>query len=139
MSYSLSQFKEVLDGLGYPLGPDGINGNNGNILDPYTEAAIREFQAYYKLPSTGKLDAATAEKAKKVIRNLQYSLNLTVNAQLPVNEFYGPRTFQAMKAFQRAYNLPTTGVAALTVRQKLDEEARRRAFTVQPAEALPVG
>ncbi len=126
MTYSLSQFKEVLDGLGFHLGPDGLNGNNGNILDVYTQAAIREFQQQYRLSLTGRLDSVTNEKAQIVVRNLQYSLNLTVNAQLPVNEFYGPRTLQAVKAFQRAHGLPPTGIATLTVRQKLDQEARQR-------------
>lgn len=126
MAYSLSQFKEVLDGLGFHLGPDGLNGNNGNILDVYTQSAIREFQYQYKLPLTGRLDSATDDKAQKVMRNLQYSLNLTVDAQLPVNEFYGPLTLQAVKAFQRAYSLPATGIATLTVRQKIDEEVRKR-------------
>jgi len=125
MAYSLSQFKEVLDGLGFHLGPDGLNGNNGNLLDVYTQSAIREFQYQYKLTTTGKLDTATDSKAQTVIRNLQHSLNLVVNAQLPVNEFYGPRTLQAVKAFQRAYSLPITGIASLTLRQKLDQEARR--------------
>jgi peptidoglycan hydrolase-like protein with peptidoglycan-binding domain len=126
MSYTLSQFKEVLDGLGFSLGPDGINGNNGNILDIYTQAALREFQSQYGLPINGKLDPTTEEVAKRIVRNIQYSLNLMVNAQLPVNEHYGPRTLQAMKTFQRAYGLPATGIATLTVRQKLDQETRKR-------------
>jgi peptidoglycan hydrolase-like protein with peptidoglycan-binding domain len=126
MAYSLGQFKEVLDGLGFHLGPDGLNGNNGNILDVYTQSAIREFQYQYKLPLTGRLDPATEDKTEKIMRNLQYSLNLTVDAQLPTNEFYGPRTLQAVKAFQRAYGLPITGIATLTVRQKVEQEARKQ-------------
>jgi peptidoglycan hydrolase-like protein with peptidoglycan-binding domain len=126
MAYSLGQFKEVLDGLGFHLGPDGLNGNNGNILDVYTQSAIREFQYQYQLPLTGRLDPATNDKAEKIMRNLQYSLNLTVEAQLPINEFYGPRTLQAVKAFQRSYGLPITGIATLTVRQRVEQEARKQ-------------
>lgn len=126
MAYSLSQFKEVLDGLGFHLGPDGLNGNNGNILDVYTQSAIREFQYQHRLPITGRLDSATDDKAQKVMRHLQYSLNLTIDAQLPVDEFYGPLTLQAVKAFQKAYGLPPTGIAALMVRQKIDQEMRKR-------------
>ncbi|MCL6433238.1 MAG: peptidoglycan-binding protein [Leptolyngbyaceae cyanobacterium HOT.MB2.61] len=126
MTYSLSQFKEVLDGLGFHLGPDGLNGNNGNILDVHTQSAIREFQYQYKLPVTGRLDSATDDKAQKIMRNLQYSLNLTVNAQLPVNEFYGPQTLQAVKSFQKVYGLPVTGIATLMVRQRIDQEVRNR-------------
>ncbi|QZZ19368.1 peptidoglycan-binding protein [Leptothermofonsia sichuanensis E412] len=126
MAYSLSQFKEVLDGLGFHLGPDGLNGNNGNILDVYTQSAIREFQYQHRLPITGRLDSATDDKAQKVMRHLQYSLNLTIDARLPVDEFYGPLTLQAVKAFQKAYGLPPTGIAALMVRQKIDQEMRKR-------------
>jgi peptidoglycan hydrolase-like protein with peptidoglycan-binding domain len=126
MAYSLSQFKEVLDGLGFHLGPDGLNGNNGNILDVYTQSAIREFQYQHRLPITGRLDSATDDKAQKVMRHLQYGLNLTIDARLPVDEFYGPLTLQAVKAFQKAYGLPPTGIAALMVRQKIDQEMRKR-------------
>ena len=128
MPYTLSQFKEVLDGLGYNLGPDGLNGNNGNSLDVFTQAAIRELQTYYGLPVTGKLDSATDYFVQKIVRNLQHSLNAVVDAQLPVNEFYGPRTVQAMKSFQRTYGLPMTGIANLTVRELLDAEAKKHAI-----------
>jgi peptidoglycan hydrolase-like protein with peptidoglycan-binding domain len=128
MAYTLSQFKEVLDGLGYHLGPDGLNGNHGNFLDVFTQAAIRELQTHYHLPVTGKLDAATDNFVQTLIRNIQFSLNLVVSVQLPVNEFYGPRTVQAMKTFQRAYGLPMTGIANVSVLQKLDEETQKQAL-----------
>ncbi len=130
MAYSLCQFKEVLDGLGFHLGPDGLNGNNGKILDVHTQSAIREFQYQYKLDLTGRLDFATDDKAQKVMRNLQYSLNLVLDAKLPVNEFYGPRTLQAVKTFQRAFGLPITGIATLTVRQRIEQEARKRSSAI---------
>ena len=126
MAYSLTQIKEVLDGLGYNLGPNGINGNYDATLDIYTQAALREFQAQYSLPITGRLDAATEVKAGQIVKNLQYSLNLTINSKLPVSEFYGPLTLRAMKTFQQTYGLPATGIANLTVRKKLDEEAKKR-------------
>ncbi|HEY9806199.1 MAG TPA: peptidoglycan-binding domain-containing protein, partial [Candidatus Obscuribacterales bacterium] len=77
----------------------------------------------------------------QIIKNLQYSLNLTVNAKLPVSEFYGPLTLRAMKTFQQTYGLPATGIANLTVRKKLDEEAKKRLpiaadFNASPEEAL---
>ncbi|MBF2026927.1 MAG: peptidoglycan-binding protein [Oscillatoriales cyanobacterium C42_A2020_001] len=128
MPYTLSQLKEVLDGLGYNLGPDGLNGNNGNSLDVFTQAAIRELQAQYQLPTSGKLDTTTDNLVRKLVRTTQYGLNLVMDAKLPVNEFYGPRTVQAIKAFQRTYGLPVTGIAGFTVRQKLEEEARKRAI-----------
>ena len=125
MSYSLADFKEILDGLGFHLGPDGLNGNNSSTLDSYTQAAMREFQHQYNLPLTGQLDAATEEQAQKAIRHLQYSLNLAIDAQLPVSGFYTPQTLQAVKTFQRRYRLPVTGVATLTVRLKINQVARQ--------------
>lgn len=119
MPYTLSQFKEVLDGLGYNLGPDGLNGNNGNALDAYTQAAIQELQAQYGLPMTGKLDLATERLAQSLVRSLQHDLNTAIAAKLPITDFYGPRTVQAVKVFQRSLGLPITGIASLTVRQRL--------------------
>lgn len=91
MSYTVSQFKEVLDGFGYNLGPDGLNGNQGNSLDVFTQAAIQEFQKDYALPTTGQLDAATIILTQKLVRSIQYNLNLVVHAKLPISKFYGPR------------------------------------------------
>lgn len=126
MAYSLTQFKEVLDGLGFNLGPNGLNGNYDANLDVYTQGAIREFQAQYNLTATGRLDTATEAKAGQIVRNLQYSLNLVIDAKLPVTEFYGPLTLRAMKSFQQRFGLPATGIASLSVRKKLDEEAKKR-------------
>jgi peptidoglycan hydrolase-like protein with peptidoglycan-binding domain len=126
MTYTLSQFKAVLNGLGYNLGPDGLNGNYGNLLDSYTQAAIQEFQEEQGLEPTGILDRPTVEKARQLIRNLQHSLNVTVNAQLPVNEFYGSHTGRAVMAFQQTHNLPVTGIAGLAVRKRLEDNVKQQ-------------
>jgi len=125
MTYSISQFKMMLHNLGYSLGPDGLNGNHGNLLDLYTQAAIREFQAQFGLPITGEVDQLTSERARHLIRNLQHSLNLSIGAQLPINEFYGPCMIRAVMQFQQLHNLPMTGIAGSTVRQKLNEEVKK--------------
>ncbi|HEY9659699.1 MAG TPA: peptidoglycan-binding domain-containing protein [Allocoleopsis sp.] len=126
LAYSLSQFKAVLNGLGYNLGPDGLGGNYCNSLDFYTQAAIREFQSHYKLPITGELDQTTQEKARQLIRNLQHSLNLAIHAELPINEFYGPHTTRAVQIFQQRQGLPVTGIASTTVRQALETEVKNQ-------------
>jgi peptidoglycan hydrolase-like protein with peptidoglycan-binding domain len=126
MAYTLSQFKVILNGLGYNLGPTGISGNYGNILDCYTQAAIQEFQAHYRLPTTGEVDRTTQEKARQLVRNLQHSLNLAIDAQLPLNEFYGPRTTRAVQLFQYQQGLPMTGIAGLTVRRKIETAAKQQ-------------
>lgn len=126
MTYTLCQFKAVLDGLGYNLGPNGYGGNKSNTLDFYTQAAIQEFQTNYKLPVTGNLDAPTIEKAQQLMRNLKHSLNLTIDSHLPINEFYGPRTLQAVMEFQQHHNLPVTGIAGSVVRKTLDTEVKHQ-------------
>lgn len=128
MAYTISQLKEVLDGLGYNLGPDGLNGNHSNSLDVFTQAALQDLQTHHWLPVTGRLDSATDHLVQMLMRQLQYSLNLVVDSKLPVNEFYGPRTVQAVKAFQRAFGLPITGIAGLAVRQRLEEERKARSI-----------
>lgn len=120
MTYSINQFKAVLNGLGYNLGPNGIGGNQSNILDFYTQAAIQEFQATYQLPITGAIDQFTVEKARQVVRNLKHSLNVAIEADLPINEYYGPRTHQAVMHFQKLRQLPMTGIAGAVVRKELE-------------------
>ncbi|HEY9622589.1 MAG TPA: peptidoglycan-binding protein [Crinalium sp.] len=126
MIYTLSQFKAVLNGLGYNLGPDGHGGNYGNLLDAYTQAAIQDFQAEHQLESTGTLDQPTIDKACQLIRNLQHSLNVTVAAQLPINEFYGSRTSRAVMHFQQMHGLPITGIAGPAVRRRLEEGVKKQ-------------
>ncbi|NJN85491.1 MAG: peptidoglycan-binding protein [Leptolyngbyaceae cyanobacterium SL_7_1] len=120
MTYSINQFKAVLNGLGYNLGPNGIGGNQSNSLDFYTQAAIQEFQATHKLPITGTIDQPTVEKARQLMRNLKHSLNVAIEADLPINEYYGPRTHQAIMHFQRLRELPMTGIAGAVVRKELE-------------------
>lgn len=120
MTYSINQFKAVLNGLGYNLGPNGIGGNQSNSLDFYTQAAIQEFQENHKLPTTGAIDQPTVEKARQLVRNLKHSLNVVIEAELPINEYYGPRTHQAIMQFQKLRHLPMTGIAGTVVRKELE-------------------
>ncbi len=124
--YSLRQFKAVLHGLGYTLEPEEIDGNRNNQLDLRTQAAIREFQANYGLPITGDANSVTQEKARQLIRNLQHSLNLIVNAHLPISEFYGPLTTRAVQKFQQQQSIPTDGIASRKVRHLLEESVKRQ-------------
>ncbi|MBE9181556.1 peptidoglycan-binding protein [Oculatella sp. LEGE 06141] len=125
MTYSLGQFKAVLCGLGY-LESTGLNTHCSDTLDPSTQTAIREFQGQHHLPLTGELDTSTQEKARQLVRNLQHSLNLIVGAQLPINEFYGPRTARAVMLFQKRQTLSPNGIADLTTRRLLDEAVKQR-------------
>lgn len=123
--YSLSQFKAVLQGLGYPLTPEEMDGNRSDILDLKTQTAIRTFQDIYHLPVTGNPDALTQEKARQLVRNLQHSLNLAIGAQLPISEFYGPRTTRAVQRFQQQQGCPPTGIATPQLRQQLEAAVKQ--------------
>jgi peptidoglycan hydrolase-like protein with peptidoglycan-binding domain len=151
MVYTLSQFKAVLNGLGYRLSQTDIQCDsikvdqtevgctevNGDNLPDYltqaaltqaalTQAAIQEFQSQFGLPVTGECDRLTQEKARQLIRNLQHSLNLAIATELPVNEFYGASTMRAVQAFQQQYGLPPTGIASIETRCELNEAAKQR-------------
>ncbi|WP_044170971.1 peptidoglycan-binding domain-containing protein [Kamptonema formosum] len=119
--YSPSEFRSVLNGLGY-------NVTLGDTLtDEATKKAISDFQKAYKLTADGVAGGQTQDVAADLVKNLQGSLNLVVqpSPELPRNQFYGPRTEAAVKAFQKQYKLSETGIATLPVRQKLDQEAKR--------------
>lgn len=131
MSYSIRQFKAVLNGLGYGLAPSDLEISADRLrdsadLDCCTQAAIRAFQTHYQLPITGIPDLQTQEKARQLIRNLQHSLNLAVNVQLPISEFYGDGTTSAVQLFQHRHGLPVTGIACSNVRQALDNAVKRQ-------------
>lgn len=137
MSYSISQFKAVLNGLGYSLdsnnlpndlgsSPDSLSDSADIELDCCTQIAIRAFQTHYQLPITGTPDLQTQEKARQLIRNLQHSLNLAVNVQLPISEFYGDGTTKAVQLFQHQHGLPVTGIACSQVRQALEDSVKRQ-------------
>jgi len=117
---NVEQFRQVLIGLGYDI-PE-----RGSLNDDATQIAIRNLQREYELNVTGTPNAATQRKAAEVIKNLQNNLNLVVAPQpsLPLNQFYTDRVAAAVRQFQRQNNLPTTGIATLQVRRRLDRVAR---------------
>ncbi|MGG6294831.1 peptidoglycan-binding domain-containing protein [Leptolyngbya sp. AN02str] len=119
MPYTASQFVEVLVGLGYA---NAIHQIEPSLL----QAAIEAFQRDYGLALTGQPDAATQERARQLVRNLQHSLNLVMRAQIPISEFYGTGTRSAVVGFQQLYHLPPTGIACLQVRRALEQEAKRQ-------------
>jgi peptidoglycan hydrolase-like protein with peptidoglycan-binding domain len=119
--YTPQEFRSVLQGLGYDVAL-----TNAPLTDEPTRRAIRDFQQRYKLSVDGVAGPNTQNVAADLVRNLQGSLNLVVkpNPSLPRNQFYGPQTTAAVRAFQRKFNLQETGIASLPVRVRLDEEAR---------------
>lgn len=128
--YTPLEMRSVLRGFGY-------NVTLGDSLtDEATTRAIREFQQGYRItPVDGVPGERTQNLAADLVRILQANLNLVVkpNPLLPRTQFYGPRTEEAIRQFQRQFNLPVTGIATLPVRQRLDLEAKRILGTVDQA------
>lgn len=132
--YSLQQFIAVLSGLGYFADQNGVRSNShsaqskgqSSLLSEDLKLAIRTFQAHYGLPLTGEADQPTQEKARQLVRNLHHGLKQTVSPDLPISEFYGPRTVSAVEQFQAQRRLPVTGVATASVRRAIEEDLKQQ-------------
>jgi len=127
-AYSLTQFRTILQGLGYlPATPiSHAYHPSESTLDAALSQAIQTFQIDYHLSPTGQLDRATQERARQLIRNLQHSLNLVVQAQLPLNGFYSMATIHAVERFQKQQNRVPTGIADHDLRRVLEQQVKQR-------------
>ena len=126
-TYSTEQFRAVLCGLGYLPHRQAFSATAAEM--PPTEealhAAICAFQKDYRIAISGTLNATTQERARQLIRNLQYSLNLVLATQLPLSEFYSSATAIAVETFQRQRNLPITGIATTELRRTLEQDVKK--------------
>lgn len=128
MAYTNAQFRSILNGHTFGYFPDPnfpISNNGAPLTDRVTVDAIKAFQTYYKLTVDGIVGPITMAKAEQAMRVLQNNLNRVVSANLPTNQpFYGPRTVEAVRAFERRYAYSVDGIADLGVRQRLNDLAR---------------
>jgi peptidoglycan hydrolase-like protein with peptidoglycan-binding domain len=120
-NYKPQEFRAVLRGLGYK-----VKVSNTPLTDEETKKAIREFQKGYKLGVDGIAGPKTQDFAANIVQILQANLNavLKPNPPLPRDQFFGSRTEQLIKEFQKKNQLTETGIADLALRQKLNAEAR---------------
>lgn len=121
-TYTPQQFRAVLRGLGYEIKP-----SNEPLTTPEAKKVISEYQRGYRLTSVdGIAGPQTQEHAAKIMEILQSNLNLVLklNPPLPKNQYFGVRTQNAIKEYQKKHQLEQTGIADLALRQKLDAEAR---------------
>jgi peptidoglycan hydrolase-like protein with peptidoglycan-binding domain len=146
----LTRLRDNLDGLGYAMGPRGLFGigNEQNAFDPvalgggsitsnnslrslavfdaYTSAAIFQFQRDSGLAATGQFGPDLQARIERTVRNLQNNLKLVLkktDADL-LSGYYGLKTFQYMKEYQRSRNLPVTGIATAALQKQLNDDAR---------------
>lgn len=117
--YNEAEFRSVLLGLGYDLDP------RKPLSDSLTVGAIRDFQQRYGLSVNGRADQPTQEKAVAIVKNLRSSLRTVLGSALPIAQYYDTPTQEAVRAFQAQTGLPVNGIATITVRTRLDAEAKR--------------
>ncbi len=118
--YTEPEFHRVLQGLGYDIAPQKF------LSDAPATIALRDFQSRYDLATTGVADQPTQEKAKMILRVLQYNLRVTVNKNLLTTEFYDAQTAAAVEQFQRQNSLQIDGIATVSVRQRINDAAQQR-------------
>lgn len=147
MPLTLSDLRENLDGLGYYLGPRGLDGlgNNfnacdrdvlGNIdcsstalrsltyVETYTQAAIAQFQQDVSLTPNGQDGVELRATVEKTVKILQNNLKIVTGLSLPITGNYRRETYSIVKVYQRNRRFPVTGIAAISVRRQLDADAR---------------
>ncbi|NDJ18927.1 peptidoglycan-binding domain-containing protein [Myxacorys almedinensis] len=147
MPLSLSDLRENLDGLGYYLGPRGIDGLGnhfnacdrdvlGNIncattalrglpyVETYTQAAIAMFQQDSGLPANGQDGVDLRSRVETTVRILQNNLKIVTGLSLPLTGHYRRETYNLIKVYQRNRGFLVTGIAAIAVRRQLDADAR---------------
>ncbi|MBD2303665.1 MULTISPECIES: peptidoglycan-binding protein [Nostocales] len=120
-NYTPQEFRAVLHGLGYK-----VKVSNTPLTDEETKKAIRDFQKGYKLGVDGIAGPKTQDFAANIVQILQANLNVVLkpNPPLPRDQFFGPRTEQLIKEYQKKNQLSETGIADLALRQKLDAAAK---------------
>ncbi|NJR49769.1 MAG: peptidoglycan-binding protein [Leptolyngbyaceae cyanobacterium CSU_1_3] len=110
----------LLSGLGYDIDPQKPLSDSPAVL------AIRDFQQRYGLSVNGRADQPTQEKGAAIVRNMRFSLAKVLKNNLPIDRYYDTPTRNAVRDFQSRIGLSVNGIATITVRKRLDEEARRR-------------
>jgi peptidoglycan hydrolase-like protein with peptidoglycan-binding domain len=117
--YTEGQLRSILLGFGYDINPQQP------ISDLSVVRAIQDIQFLYGLPQTGQPDPRTQEIIASLVKNLRNSLRIVLRSNLPVTRFYDAQAQAAVRQFQTKYGFPVTGTANLSVRGRIDAEARR--------------
>ncbi|MBE9029678.1 peptidoglycan-binding protein [filamentous cyanobacterium LEGE 11480] len=118
--YTELEFRRVLQGLGYDINPTKF------LSDTSAVVAIQDFQARYGLALTGAADQPTQAMVRKILRVLQYNLQLVSDRPVAITEFYDDATSASVRAFQQRNKLRVDGLATVSVRRAIDNQAKRR-------------
>ena len=144
---SLQDLKENLDGLGYYLGPRGLDGLGNSVsscdrdvlgaidcnvtslrqlanIEDYTRAAIAQYQMDSNIAATGNDGVQLRSAIEKTVRILQDNLKTALKISIDLSGNYRRTTYDAVKSYQRSRGLPVTGIATISIRKRLNDEAR---------------
>lgn len=123
------QLKKNLAAIGYP-----VPGNGTTLYGPKTEGKVKEFQADHKLVVNGIADEVTLAKIQELSSDLKKGMRHKDVVQLkkdlaklgfPVpgngTTYFGPKTEDKVKDFQRYYGVKVTGIADQKTLDKLKE------------------
>lgn len=155
---SLQDLRENLDGLGYYLGPRGLDGLGNSVsscdrdilgaidcnatslrqlanIEDYTRAAILQYQLDNNMAATGNDGPQLRSAIEKTVRILQDNLKKVLGISIELSGNYRRTTYNAVKTYQHTRGLPITGIATLTVRRRLNDEARGTTPTPSPTPA----
>lgn len=132
MTYTNSQIRSILCGLGYLASQYVTDGNSSDfpvtnddrsLDDQPTINAIVAFQGDYGLTQDGIVGTETTAKLQEEMNAIHTELNAVVQPQPPFSmtePFYGPRTVNAVENFEGQINVTQDGIASQSIRQQLN-------------------
>ena len=153
---SLQDLRENLDGLGYYLGPRGLDGLGNSVgscdrdilgaincdvtslrqlanIDDYTRAAILQYQMDNTMAATGNDGAQLRSAIEKTVRILQDNLKTVLKTSIELSGNYRRTTYETVKSYQHSRGVPITGIATVTLRKRINDEARGTTSTPSPS------
>ncbi len=121
VSTDVTTIQFMLEAHGYSVGSFGIDGSFG----PYTEQALRSFQANNGLPASGVVNGPTWQRliipsqqntAGDQVKALQVQLNAHgTRPRLPVTGIFAQKTEKALQQYLQEQHVASNGSANLSV------------------------
>ncbi|GLO67597.1 peptidoglycan-binding protein [Oceanobacillus kimchii] len=132
---ALISIKQKLNRVGF----DGIS--ETNYFGSWTETRVKQFQEYYHLTVSGKIDGSTQDKLEEVFNSpfqegerhedtveLKEKLNRLGYGHITVSTLYGSFTETQVRKFQQDHGLVVNGIADEITWLKLDETYYNSSF-----------
>ena len=134
---TISEFKEKLNRVGF----SGILVTD--YFGDYTEDRIKDFQQYYGIPVTGKMDAQTSLVLDEIYyspfqvnnrhhetNEIKHYLNLFGYGKITVTSFFGSYMEEQVKSFQRDQGLVANGIVDRVTYNKINQIVDERVVKI---------